>query len=250
MAKIGVIDSGYGGLSFIDAYAKFGTQNHTFIYVGDNKRAPYGVRTLRELEQFTTELIKYLIDQHQVEMIVVACGTIATNLLTILQRRYSLPIYGISQQLLENEKNWESPIGVIATEKTVSSQYFQTHFTQRGIECVVISTQEFVAMVEQRQPINQVKIAQALAPVAMCSTLILGCTHFPFLLAEIQKSLPHVSLVDPALALVEVINQQETEETTTFVYITSGRIADFQHFLVQNNLPKGEIWHEDFTCIK
>lgn len=249
MAKIGVIDSGYGGLSFIKAYAEFGKQNHTFVYAGDNKRAPYGVRSIDELYRFATELIDYLIMQ-QVECIVIACGTIATNLLTRLKSHYTLPIYGISQQLFEHERSWKAPVGVIATKKTVSSQYFQNYFTNLGVESIVIATQPFVGMVEKTEAISDEKVAQALERVQSCQSLILGCTHFPFLAKEIQKHLQDVELIDPALSLVEVMNQLQSESIQTFQYVTSGKASDFEAFLIQNQLPKGVIQHEDFARIK
>lgn len=250
MAKIGVIDSGYGGLSFIQAYATLGKRNHAFVYAGDNARAPYGVRSIEELYQFATELIDYLISTHHVECIVVACGTIATNLLPRLKSHYTLPIYGISQQLFEHNHKWDAPVGVIATEKTVSSQYFQSRFTNLGIESVVIPTQSFVGMVEKTEVVSEIKVTQALHDVSTCQSLILGCTHFPFLAEVIQKSLPNITLIDPALFLVEVMDQLEEEKTVSFQYITSGSTSEFERFLTQNKLPQGAIVHENFTRIK
>lgn len=250
MARIGVIDSGYGGLSFIQAYAKIGVQNHTMIYAGDNSRAPYGVRDIETLYQFATDLIDYLICTHSVEMIVIACGTIATNILPQLQAHYTLPIYGISQQLFEKEMIWQAPVGVIATEKTVSSQYFQKRFGQLEIESTVIPTQCFVDMVEGVRASDEEQIKEVLLPVANCSMLILGCTHFPFLASSIQRCLPKVQLIDPAMALIQVVDNLQSEEKRSFLYVTSGDTGQFQQFLIQNNLPKGEVQYENFARIK
>lgn len=250
MARIGVIDSGYGGLSFVQAYANKSKQNHTIIYVGDNARAPYGVRSVDELFQFAKELIDNLVQQHCVDMVVVACGTIATNVLGKLQAHYSLPIYGISQQLFEIERVWNAPIGVIATEKTVSSHYFQNRFVEKDLEAIVTPTQSFVEIVEGRKVFDVVTFKAELSAVEQCQTLILGCTHFPFLKNEIAEILPNVELIDPADSFLNLIEALPSEESRSFYYKTSGDTDHFEQFLIKNNLPKGEIVHENFNCLK
>lgn len=250
MARIGVIDSGFGGLSFVQAYAEKGSKNHTIIYAGDNARAPYGVRSIGELYQFATELIDYLKQVHCVDMVIIACGTLATNVLSQLQAHYSLPIYGISQQLFEVDCVWSEPVGVIATERTVSSQYFQECFAKRKIQSVVRSTQSFVDMVEGRKIVDTGVIKEELLDVAHCKMLILGCTHFPFLKEEIQELLPQIELVDPAISLISIVDALQSEKRRSFCYITSGDKVQFKQFIEKHNLPEGEVQYENFARIK
>lgn len=249
MARIGVIDSGYGGLSFVQAYANKSKQDHTIIYVGDNARAPYGVRSVEELYQFATELIDYLVQEHRVDMVVVACGTIATNVLDKLKAHYSFPIYGISQQLFEVEQMWSAPVGVIATEKTVSSHYFQNRFLEKEIEVIVTPTQSFVDIVEGRKVLDDTEFRNELVAHKDCQMLILGCTHFPFLKEAIASVLPGVKLVDPADSFIPLVDMLPASKRS-FTYITSGSIEQFEQFLIKNKLPKGEIGHENFTRIE
>lgn len=251
MARIGVIDSGYGGLSVLRAYTHQRTSKHTIIYAGDNARAPYGVKTVEMLYTFSIEMIDYLIETHQVEVVILACGTLATNVLPQLQAHYpSLPIYGISQQIFTQERDWKHTVGVIATKKTVESQYFQHAFQQYDVNATVISTQVFVEMVEGRTDADMSVIQQALLSVKQCQMLILGCTHFPFLAKQIQQCLPNTQLLDPADALLSVIDGLDEDDESTFTYITSGDVKQFAQFLTMNKLPQGEIIYENFTRFK
>lgn len=251
VAKIGVIDSGYGGLSFIRMYADRGMKNHEVIYVGDNARAPYGVRSQSELFTFSVEIIDYLIQKFDIEVIILACNTLATNVLNQLRAQYEIPIYGISQQLFEKPRSWKQPIGVIATEATVNSAYFQEKFTSKELQSIVISAQPLVEMVEQQSSVDHEILQEILNPLKPVQTLILGCTHFPFVRTEIESYFSNISVIDPAEALLLPLEQLRSEDKVRiFSYITSGDVEVFQQFLDRNKLPKGEIQYEDFTCIK
>lgn len=249
MARIGVIDSGFGGLSFVKAYAEKSEQAHTIIYAGDNARAPYGILDVEVLYQFAVDLIDFLIVEYEVEAVIIACGTIATNVLGQLQSTYDIPIYGISQQLFQTEPTWREPVGVIATNKTVESRYFQDQFEKERIEASVIATQSFVDIVEKHHLIDKALIASALQGVHHCKMLILGCTHFPFLADAIQSVMPDVELVDPAHALLEVVDALPVSKKEVH-YVTSGDVKAFQRFLETHNLPEGDVRHANFARFK
>lgn len=252
MASIGVIDSGFGGLSFVQSYTHYGKYNHQFLYAGDNARAPYGIKSHDELFNCGKELIDYLNAQQSLDAVVVACGTLSTNVLSELQALYDFPLIGISQQLFIQPVDWIEPVAVIATEKTVASQFFQERFQERNLKSVVIPTQKFVSYVEGVTPFTRSDVANDLKEIGEVGQIVLGCTHFPFLTNDIQATYPNAVCSDPAYYVVKTIDKQfQGEEAISNVsYFTSGHVEAFRQFLNKYHIQEGEIQHADFARIK
>ena len=232
---LGMFDSGVGGLTVMkEILAQI--DNVRIVYVGDTARVPYGNRTLEELIRFGEEIITFLISQGA-EAIVVACNTSSATALPVLRERFDIPIIGMIEPgaRLAVEKTKQGRIGLVATEATVRSKAYSSAVSRALAKGVMPEdTALRAAWQSGEQPIALVK-AQAcplfvplveaglsssaeaqgiartyLAPLqeAEVDTLILGCTHYPFLTPIIQEIMGEtVLLVDPALAVVEELKE-------------------------------------------
>ena len=225
---IGVFDSGVGGLTVLREIVRR-TPAESTVYLGDNARAPYGVRSDAEVMAFSQECLDRLAEQ-DVKAIVVACNTSTAVALSALRRRYDLPILGVirpgaSAAALATRNR---RVGVIATPATIRSHaYFGAIKDENpAVEVYEHATPTLVPLVEAGElagPVADGAVAEALAPLlgeraaagesifprppgATIDTLLLGCTHYP-LLREIIAALAgeQVAIVDSATATASAL---------------------------------------------
>jgi glutamate racemase len=257
---IGVFDSGVGGLTVLREIVRRMPGEST-VYLGDNARAPYGVRTDAEVLAFSTECLDRLAER-DVKAIVVACNTSTAVAIDVLRRRYDLPILGVirpgaSAAALATRNR---RVGVIATPATIRSHaYFGAIKDENpAVEVYEHATPTLVPLVEAGDlsgPAVETAVADALAPLlgerdaagdsifarppgATIDTLLLGCTHYP-LLRPIIAALAgdSVAIVDSATAtasaLAELlkINALEADDTAgpaaTHLQLTTGDPGSF-----------------------
>jgi glutamate racemase len=229
---IGVFDSGVGGLTVLREILRR-TPAESTIYLGDNARAPYGVRPDAEVRTFATQGLDALVDQ-DVKAIVVACNTVSAVALGDLRRRYDLPILGVVRPgaAAASLATRNRRVGVIATPATVRSHAYFAAIKEENpaVEVYEHATPAFVPMVESGEldgPEVEATVRDSLAPLlgerdgegdfvfplpasARVDTLLLGCTHYPLLREEFAKVAgPGVRVVDSAtttaLAVREVL---------------------------------------------
>ncbi|MFP5341481.1 MAG: glutamate racemase [Candidatus Limnocylindria bacterium] len=240
---IGVFDSGVGGLTVLREIVRRSPHEST-IYLGDNARAPYGVRTDEEVLAFSTEALDALVER-DVKALVVACNTSTAVGIGAYRRRYDLPVLGVirpgagAAALATRERR----VGVIATPATIRSHaYFNSIKDENpAIEVYEHATPTLVPLVESGAfsgPEAEAVVAAALAPLlgerdgdgesifprpagATIDTLLLGCTHYPLLrplIAAVAGS--RIAIVDSAtatasaLAELLVVNGLEAPGTT------------------------------------
>jgi glutamate racemase len=220
---IGVFDSGVGGLTVLREILRRSPGEST-VYLGDNARAPYGVRPDAEVLSFSTECLDVLAAR-DVKAIVVACNTSSAVALGDLRRRYPVPILGVIRPgaVTAALTTRNRRVGVIATPATVRSHaYFEAIKDENpAVEVYEHATPALVPMVESGQlGGTQVEavVGEALAPLlgardaagefifplpasARIDTLLLGCTHYP-LLRPVLESLTgdRIAIVDSATA--------------------------------------------------
>ena len=200
---IGVFDSGVGGLTVLREIIRRSPREST-LYLGDNARAPYGVRSDEEVLEFSTQSLDRLAER-DVKAIVVACNTSTAVAIGALRRRYDLPILGVirpgaSAAALATRNR---RVGVIATPATIRSHaYFGAIKDENpAVEVYEHATPTLVPLVEAGDltgPTAEAAVADALAPLfgerdaagdsifprppgATIDTLLLGCTHYPLL---------------------------------------------------------------------
>ena len=246
---IGVFDSGVGGLTVLREILRRSPHEST-IYLGDNARAPYGVRPDDEVRTFATEAADELA-RRDVKALVVACNTSTAVALRDLRARYDLPVLGVVRPgaAAASLATRNRRVGVIATPATVRSHaYFNAIKDENpAVEVYEHATPRLVPMVEAgllSGPEVEAAIADELAPLlgardsdgefvfplpasARIDTLLLGCTHYPLLRSIIAAAVgERVAIVDSATAtasaLAELLSVNGLEAPGT----TRGTAAD------------------------
>ena len=186
---IGVFDSGFGGLSVARALIDL-LPSEDMVYVGDTGRYPYGPRPADEVREFSRAIGRYLVDQEKVKLVVVACNTAASAALEELQDALPVPVVGVIGPGLRAavEVSRSRRIGVIGTVGTVASGAYQRAAAalERPVELVCCACPGFVEFVERGDTdSDQVHVLaeRLLSPIVTSGvdTLLLGCTHYPFL---------------------------------------------------------------------
>ncbi len=208
---IGIFDSGVGGLTVVDKVFRL-LPNENIVYFGDTARVPYGNKSRKTVTRFSKEIIKFLL-RFKVKLIIVACNTASSLSLGTLKKTFSIPIIGVIKPGVEEalKATKTGRIGVIGTEKTVSSDAYKKEIESTGRNSFVIqkSCPLFVPLVENRWLDGDITlriVRKNLAPLLArnIDTLILGCTHYPLLKKAIQKVTgKRVALIDSSIAVAK-----------------------------------------------
>ncbi len=193
---IGVFDSGFGGLTVARAVIDLLPEEH-LVYVGDTGRYPYGPRPLDEVREFALQITTKLRAEHDVKMVVVACNTAAAAGLSRLADAVDVPIMSVIEPGLRAA--WRATetgrVGVIGTVGTIRSGAYQRAAARldqsAAVDLTCAACPGFVEFVERGETDSDqvyVLAERLLAPIreAKVDTLLLGCTHYPFLARTIS----------------------------------------------------------------
>ncbi|SHF44527.1 glutamate racemase [Flavobacterium fontis] len=215
---IGLFDSGIGGTSIWKAIHKLLPHEDT-LYLADSKNAPYGIKSKAEIIALSRKNTEFLLD-HQCKIIVVACNTATTNAIQELRARYSVPFIGIEPAIKPAALHSQThKIGILATQGTLNSALF--HQSMQQYQNVVFVEQighGLVELIENGQidsPTMESLLHQYLRPMiaANIDYLVLGCSHYPYLIPQIQKILPpHITIIDSGEAVARQ-TQRVLEQT-------------------------------------
>lgn len=209
MAKIGVFDSGYGGLTILEAIRKTLPQ-YDYLYLGDNARAPYGTHSFDVIYRYTLEAVKYLFEQ-DCALVILACNTASAKALRTIQQ-HDLPeinrsivnrpivnVLGVIRPTVEAvpaiTKNGH--VGILATPATVSSESYVLELEKLLSGSRLTITQQacpmWVPLIEAGEHNSDGAkyfvgkyLREILAKDPLIDTLVLGCTHYPLLKAKIE----------------------------------------------------------------
>lgn len=191
---IGVFDSGFGGLTVARALIDL-LPGEEIVYVGDTGRYPYGPRPRAEVTGFAAQITAKLIDDHNVKLVVVACNTAAAAALDLLRFQHDTPLIGVIDPGLRAAvaATRNGRVGVIGTVGTIGSGAYQraAALQRTGVQLTCAACPGFVEFVERgdtRSDQVHVLAERLLAPIcaAGVDTLLLGCTHYPFLARTIS----------------------------------------------------------------
>lgn len=236
---IGVFDSGYGGLTILEGLRRQLPQ-YDYKYLGDNARAPYGVRSFEIVYRFTLEAVQYLFDAG-CPLVILGCNTASAKALRSIQQN-DLPkmedpsrrVLGVIRPTVERlgEISRTGHIGVFGTPGTIASQSYDMEvaklypgYTVTGHACPM-----WVPLVENREAASagadyfvKQEIERLFAADPQIDTVILGCTHYPLLLNKIRRYMPKG---------VEIVLQGE---------ITATSLADYlnRHPEMEQRLTRG-----------
>lgn len=207
---IGMFDSGFGGLTVARALIDL-LPAEDLVYIGDTARYPYGSQPLSDVRKFAAEIAHSLVEDFGVKAIVVACNTATAAGLEELRSEMaerSIPVIDVIQPGAAALVGATSTgrVGVIGTVGTISSGSYLTAVEQTGAQVQLTSAAcpGFVEFVERGQTTGDevmVLAERLLAPIkgAGVDTLLLGCTHYPFLARTISEVMgPDVTLVSSA----------------------------------------------------
>jgi glutamate racemase len=209
---IGMFDSGFGGLTVARALIDL-LPSEDLVYVGDTARYPYGSRSLGEVRLFAAQITHKLVEDHDVKLVVVACNNATAAALEDLRYEFDVPLVGVIdpglRALLSVTRTGR--VGVIGTVGTIASGAYQGALKSRSpaasgprIELTCAACPGFVELVERGETGGEEARALAerlLAPVvaAQVDSLLLGCTHYPYLARTIGEVMgPQVVLVSSA----------------------------------------------------
>ena len=215
--RIGVFDSGFGGLTVQRAILDLLPGVDT-VYLGDTARVPYGTKSPEVVTQYSLRNARFLAGQG-IEMLVVACNTASAVALPALRDAFSVPVLGVVEPgaRAAGRASRAGRIGVIGTESAVASGAYQAAIraARPGAEVVAKACPLFVPLAEEgfTDPADEVVRLVArryLSPLAASrvDTLVLGCTHYPLLKAAIAAEMPGVALVDSAEAIAAEVRER------------------------------------------
>lgn len=202
-APIGIFDSGLGGLSILRDIRQL-CPHESLLYAADSQYAPYGDRPAAFVEARTLQICEWLVGQG-CKMLVIACNTATAHAVQRLRERLSLPVVGVEPGLKPAAAASRSKVvGVLATSNTLRSTKFANLLASLGDTARFVCTPGIglVPLIEQGDvsgPAVREKLRAYLAPMldAGADTLVLGCTHYPFLSDTIRD------LAGDALTLVD-----------------------------------------------
>jgi len=204
-SPIGIFDSGYGGLTILEKIRQT-LPEYDYIYLGDNARTPYGTRSFDIVYQFTLEAVKQLFDRN-CRLVILACNTASAKALRTIQQN-DLPridplrrVLGIIRPTVESigAISRTRHIGLVGTQGTITSQSYPIEVAKLFPDIVVEEEicPMWVPLVENREYDKpgadyfvQKHLNNLLKRDPLIDTLILGCTHYPFLEPKIRKFLP------------------------------------------------------------
>jgi glutamate racemase len=238
MARIGIFDSGVGGLTVQRALLEALPGADT-IYLGDTARLPYGTKSAATVTQYSLRSARVL-EARGIDLLVVACNTASAVALPALRAALPVPIIGVVEPGARAAVKATSGgrIGVIGTAGTIGSGAYTAALHALRPDAVVVAwaCPLFVPLAEEgwTDPADEVVrgvVRRYLAPLkaARIDTLVLGCTHYPLLRAAIAAELPGVTLVDSA--------ETVAAEVKALLPTPPGRAASHQ-FLVTDTPEK------------
>lgn len=207
-SAIGIFDSGVGGTSIFKAIHQLLPLEKT-IYLADSKNAPYGIKSKKDIVALCRKNTELLLDKG-CKIIVVACNTATTNAINELRQEYQVPFIGIEPAIKPAAINsTRNCVGILATKGTLSSQLFAktSALFAKNTKVIEVDGSSLVPLIEAGK-INTAEtftlLSSLIKPLLTqeIDHLVLGCTHFPYLIPLLRKLLSsEVRIIDSGEAV-------------------------------------------------
>lgn len=199
---IGLFDSGIGGTSIWKEIHQL-LPNENTIYLADSKNAPYGQKSKHEIIELSFKNTEFLLNQN-CKLIVVACNTATTNAIKELRDKYDVPFIGIEPAIKPAATNSQTQkIGILATKGTLNSELFHKNVEKFQditiIEQIGYNLVTLIENGEMNSPEMTKLLKEYLTPMINQNIdyLVLGCTHYPYLIPQIKKIIPqNIKIID------------------------------------------------------
>ncbi len=245
-APIGIFDSGIGGTSIWREIHRLLPQESS-IYLADSKNAPYGNRSKEEILALSIKNTEYLLN-HGCKLIVVACNTATTNAIKYLRENYPVSFVGIEPAIKPAALNTKTgSVGILATKGTLSSELFyhtSKSFAQ-DIQVTEVVGEGIVQLMEEgKMDSEEMKtlLRKYLEPMLEnnIDTLVLGCTHYPYLIPILEQLVPkQVHIIDSGAAVAmqtkRLLEQQNllntSNESPTLQFYSNGDVGILKDFI-------------------
>lgn len=257
---IGFFDSGVGGTSIWKEVQQLLPNEHT-IYLADSKNAPYGQKSKDEIIQFSIKNTEFLLN-HNAKIIVVACNTATTNAIQILREKYSVPFIGIEPAIKPAGFITQTKrIGILATKGTLNSELFEntSGTLNNDIEIIEKVGEGLVDLIENGEidsPKMNALLSEYINPMLEknIDALVLGCTHYPYLIPQIEKIVGStIQIIDSGLAVARqtkaILEKFQTLQTNIITkpyhhFYTNTKPDVLKHLIgLKNNVS---IFEKDF----
>ncbi len=212
---IGVLDSGVGGLSVLSEL-KSQMNRANFIYFGDTKNMPYGTKTTEEIFEYTKNILNFFLEKN-VKNVVFACNTTSAVAYDKLKIEFNnklniFPlIQSVAQNAIEGLKD-DDCVAIMATKATINSKKYEEEIKKYNekIKVVGIDCTGFVEIVENRlyqeqASLDLIEEKLKIAKENNAKRIVLGCTHYPYLLDILKKKFQQVEYFNPAQALAKKV---------------------------------------------
>ena len=209
-SPIGIFDSGVGGTSIWKEIHSLLPLEHT-IYLADSANAPYGEKPKEEILRLSVKNTEKLLKMGA-KIVVVACNTATTNAIQKLRSSYNIPFIGIEPAIKPAALQSKTRcVGILATKGTLSSALFARTADlyskdTRVIEVVGTGLVQEIEKGQKDSPLVEAMLKELLKPMleAGIDYLVLGCSHYPYLIPTLKKLLPeHVSIIDSGMAVAK-----------------------------------------------
>ncbi len=252
-APIGLFDSGVGGVSIWKEIHQL-LPNESTIYLADSANAPYGLKSKDEIIALSIKNTEYLLNQN-VKLIVVPCNTATVNAIAHLRATFKVPFIGIEPAIKPAALNSKTQkIGVLATQGTISSELFSKQVAlyknTKIIEQVGHGLVQLIENGETQSEEMHNLLTSYLTPMieADIDFLVLGCSHYPFLIPQIEKILPkHIQIIDSGEAVAKqtknILNEvgfKLFEPKTTNIFYTNSNVTVLSQIL-DNKFPVAQL---------
>ena len=215
LPRIGVFDSGVGGLTVLKAMAEQLPAH--YLYFGDTARLPYGTKSAETVARYAIGATKFL-EAQNIDLLVIACNTATALALGAIKAAAHVPVVGVVEPgaTMAAEVSKNRAAIVIATEATVSSHAYRNALLEHGIEAYEKACPLFVPLVEEgwiEHPVTEqvariyLDEATAQAPNG-ADVLVLACTHYPLIAPMLRRIVPEkMEIVDSAESTARVVRR-------------------------------------------
>jgi len=269
LASIGVFDSGVGGLSVL---RELQTQypQEDFIYLADQAHVPYGSRPLKQVRDFSEGITRYFLEEQadtpagrRAKLVVVACNTASAAALQHLRQVFpQVPFVGMEPAVKPAAEHTHSGVvGVLATPATFQGALYASVVERfaNGVNVLQDTCPGLVAQIEKgdlQGDETRAILNSALQPMLSqgIDTVVLGCTHYPFVIPMIEEIVgPGVRVIDPAPAVARQVGRLldahslrrfsggETDQSRVIHYLTTGEPVYLEKLLPHFISEKGEV---------
>ena len=249
---IGLFDSGIGGTSIWTAIHDLLPDEET-IYIADSKNAPYGQKSKEEIIDLSVKNTEFLLDRNA-KIIVVACNTATTNAIKELRAQYDVPFIGIEPAIKPAANNSKTQtIGILATKGTLSSELFNKAVEIYQDTVIVEQVGHGLVQLIEEGEINSPEMDRLLhsylEPMieANIDYLVLGCSHYPYLIPQIEKILPnHIKIIDSG----EAVARQTHKVLKDQVGLASGNNANNRFYTNADPKVLSDILKNQYNVIQ